>query len=79
VAAEVRRARVCGFNLIRGVAGREMAMEEFEGVLLNVNGTLVDSNEAHAHSWLTAFSKHEIDSPSARIRHALSFVRGQGA
>ena len=33
-------------------------MQPFEGVLLDVDGTLVDSNDAHAEAWVRAFSDH---------------------
>jgi len=31
------------------------------GVILDVDGTLVDSNDAHAHSWVDAFREHGHD------------------
>lgn len=33
-------------------------MLPFEGVLLDVDGTLIDSNDAHAAAWLRAFDAH---------------------
>ncbi|HSK10610.1 MAG TPA: HAD family hydrolase [Vicinamibacterales bacterium] len=38
------------------------------GVILDVDGTLVDSNDAHARAWETAFRDHGYDIPFARIR-----------
>lgn len=34
-------------------------MRRFRGVLLDVDGTLVDSAEAHAHAWKQAFEEHD--------------------
>lgn len=31
-------------------------MRKIEGLLLDVDGTLVDSNDAHAHAWMDSFS-----------------------
>jgi HAD superfamily hydrolase (TIGR01549 family) len=36
-------------------------MGSVRGVLLDVDGTLVDSNDAHAHAWVKAFAEHGID------------------
>src|SRR5262245_1700932 len=33
-------------------------MRRYAGVLLDVDGTLVDSNDAHAHAWLDVFAAH---------------------
>ncbi len=43
-------------------------MRRYQGVLLDVDGTLVDSNDAHAHAWVEALAKHgyEISVPRAR-------------
>ena len=38
----------------------------YHGVLLDVDGTLVDSNDAHAHSWVETFEAHG---------HAVAFPR----
>jgi HAD superfamily hydrolase (TIGR01509 family) len=35
-------------------------MKRFRGVLLDVDGTLVDSNEAHARSWVAALAEEGI-------------------
>jgi HAD superfamily hydrolase (TIGR01509 family) len=40
----------------------------FSAVLLDVDGTLVDSNDAHAHAWVEALAKHG---------HEVSFVRAR--
>nr|WP_303652532.1 HAD family hydrolase [Paludisphaera mucosa] len=36
-------------------------MQPFQGVLLDVDGTLVDSNDAHADAWVHAFREHGFD------------------
>ena len=38
------------------------------GVLLDVDGTLVLSNDAHAQSWVEAFAEHGHDIPYERVR-----------
>lgn len=38
------------------------------GVLLDVDGTLVDSNDAHARAWAQAFREHGYDIPYDHIR-----------
>lgn len=35
-------------------------MKSLRGVLLDVDGTLVDSNDAHAHAWVKAFGEHGL-------------------
>lgn len=39
-----------------------------EGVILDVDGTLVLSNDAHALAWIAAFSEHGYDVPFERVR-----------
>lgn len=36
-------------------------MRRYAGVLLDVDGTLVDSNDAHAHAWVEVLAMHDID------------------
>ena len=40
-------------------------------VILDVDGTLVDSNDAHAHAWVEAFAEHGITVPFERVRRAI--------
>jgi HAD superfamily hydrolase (TIGR01509 family) len=35
-------------------------MGRFRGVILDVDGTLVDSNDAHAHAWVAAFAERGL-------------------
>jgi HAD superfamily hydrolase (TIGR01509 family) len=40
----------------------------FSAVLLDVDGTLVDSNDAHAHAWVEALAKHGHEVSFTRVR-----------
>lgn len=40
-------------------------------VLLDVDGTLVDSNYHHVVAWRNAFAQHEVDVPAARIHRCV--------
>jgi HAD superfamily hydrolase (TIGR01509 family) len=37
-------------------------------VLFDVDGTLIDSNGAHAETWLQALREHDVDAQMARVR-----------
>jgi phosphoglycolate phosphatase-like HAD superfamily hydrolase len=39
--------------------------------ILDVDGTLVDSNDAHAQAWVDAFNEAGIDASSDRVRRAI--------
>ncbi len=41
------------------------------GVLLDLDGTLIDSNDAHAHTWVTALAASGFDIPFARVRRLI--------
>lgn len=41
------------------------------GVILDVDGTLVDSNDAHARSWVKALHEHGIDVPFDKVRRLI--------
>lgn len=43
-------------------------MARFRGVLLDVDGTLVDSNDAHAHAWCEALAKFDHEVAFSRLR-----------
>jgi HAD superfamily hydrolase (TIGR01509 family) len=45
-----------------------MPVSALRGVLLDVDGTLLDSNDAHARSWEETFRAHGFDIPYDRIR-----------
>src|SRR5687768_8195807 len=40
-------------------------------VLFDVDGTLVDSNDAHARAWVAAFAEHGIDIDFAHTRRCI--------
>lgn len=39
--------------------------------LLDIDGTLVDSNDAHAQAWVAAFAEHGVCVPLAQVRTAI--------
>lgn len=43
-------------------------MRRFAAVLLDVDGTLVDSNDAHAHAWVEALAANDIEVAYPRVR-----------
>ena len=40
-------------------------------VLFDVDGTLVDSNDAHAHAWVLAFAEHRVEVDFAEVRRRI--------
>jgi HAD superfamily hydrolase (TIGR01509 family) len=38
------------------------------GLLLDIDGTLLDSNDAHAESWVEIFRRHGLEIPFERVR-----------
>jgi beta-phosphoglucomutase-like phosphatase (HAD superfamily) len=48
-----------------------MTMRRFRAVLLDIDGTLVDSNDAHALAWHDAFAEHDLAIAPARIRRLI--------
>jgi HAD superfamily hydrolase (TIGR01509 family) len=45
-----------------------MATPRVKGVILDIDGTLIDSNDAHAKAWVDAFREFDYDVPYARAR-----------
>ena len=45
-----------------------MATSPLKGVLLDIDGTLLDSNDAHAAAFTRAFAEHGIDIPFDHVR-----------
>jgi HAD superfamily hydrolase (TIGR01509 family) len=43
-------------------------LKQIRGVLLDVDGTLVDSNDAHAHAWVEALAEHGINVEFEKVR-----------
>jgi HAD superfamily hydrolase (TIGR01549 family) len=46
-------------------------MAAFDTFLLDVDGTLVDSNDAHAHAWAETLARHGFDLPFLRVRRMI--------
>jgi HAD superfamily hydrolase (TIGR01509 family) len=55
-------------NGAAGTAGPAVARLAFDAVLLDVDGTLIDSNAAHAQAWSEALREHGIDAGPEVIR-----------
>lgn len=43
-------------------------MIKIRGVLVDVDGTLVDTNDAHARAWVEAFAEEGLDVPFEKVR-----------
>jgi HAD superfamily hydrolase (TIGR01509 family) len=41
---------------------------EITTALVDIDGTLLDSNDAHAHAWVEALAEHGFTTPYARVR-----------
>ncbi len=39
-----------------------------QAAILDLDGTLIDSNDAHAHAWVTSLARHGFDLPFKRVR-----------
>ncbi len=46
-------------------------MQRPTGVLLDVDGTLVDSNDSHAHAWLAALAEAGVSADFATVRRLI--------
>ena len=46
-------------------------MTHIHGVIFDVDGTLVDSNDAHARAWVDAFAEHGITVAYDQVRRAI--------
>ena len=46
-------------------------MTTIRGVILDVDGTLVDSNDAHAHAWVDALAEHGYQVPFEKVRRLI--------
>jgi HAD superfamily hydrolase (TIGR01509 family) len=49
----------------------ESSPRPLRGVLLDVDGTLLDSNDAHAQSWVDALAEHGIARPFEQLRRLI--------
>jgi HAD superfamily hydrolase (TIGR01509 family) len=48
-----------------------MTSQTLTAVLFDVDGTLVDSNDAHAHAWVASFAEHGITIDFADVRRCI--------
>ena len=48
-----------------------MRSDTLTAVLFDVDGTLVDSNDAHAHAWVASFAEHGIAIDFATVRRCI--------
>jgi HAD superfamily hydrolase (TIGR01509 family) len=46
-------------------------MPPIQGAILDVDGTLVESNDAHAHAWVDALAEHGLKVPFERVRRLI--------
>ena len=49
----------------------ERGRSDVTTVLLDVDGTLVDSNDAHARAWVRAFAEEGVDAPFEAVRRLI--------
>jgi HAD superfamily hydrolase (TIGR01509 family) len=46
-------------------------MAQLKGVLLDVDGTLIDSNDAHAQAWVRALAEYGFEIPFEKVRRLI--------
>lgn len=46
-------------------------MKAIQGVILDVDGTLVDSNDLHTHAWVEAFAESGVEVAFDKVRRAI--------
>ena len=46
-------------------------MPQVRGVILDIDGTLVDSNDAHARAWVAALAQHGLEVPYEQVRRLI--------
>lgn len=46
-------------------------MSQYRGVILDIDGTLIDSNDAHTWAWQKSLAQHGHDVPFDQIRHLI--------
>jgi phosphoglycolate phosphatase-like HAD superfamily hydrolase len=46
-------------------------MRRYAAVLLDIDGTLVDSNDEHAEAWVETFDRHGVEVTFARVRRMI--------
>ena len=48
-----------------------MAQSKFKGVLFDIDGTLIDSNDAHAHAWVEALTEKGYETSFEKVRELI--------
>jgi HAD superfamily hydrolase (TIGR01509 family) len=66
-AAQVPDDRVSSSRWVPGIS----AHGPIRAVLLDIDGTLVDSNDAHARAWVRAFEEHGVEVDPVVVRRAI--------
>src|SRR4051812_36314159 len=63
-----RLSRLCAFRWAPSC--NRIRVMRYTAVLLDIDGTIIDSNDAHAHAWVKAFERHgyTVDYPAVRSR-----------
>jgi HAD superfamily hydrolase (TIGR01509 family) len=46
-------------------------LSKIRGIILDIDGTLVDSNDAHARAWVEALAEHGVDVSFAEVRRLI--------
>lgn len=57
--------------LVAAGALRKADTVAIQAVLLDLDGTLIDSNDAHAKAWVSALSEYDIVAPFGRVRRLI--------
>ncbi|MFD1730974.1 HAD family hydrolase [Deinococcus malanensis] len=54
-------------------------MTPYRGVIFDIDGTLVDSNDGHARAWVRAFADAGFEVPFEQVRPLIGMGRSAGA
>src|ERR1051325_9836922 len=46
-------------------------LSKIRGIILDIDGTLVDSNDAHARAWVEALAEHGVNVPFEEVRRLI--------
>src|SRR4051794_19604028 len=52
-------------------AGRDVVMSSIRGVLLDIDGTLIASNDAHAQAWLDTLAERGLHASFDEVRRRI--------
>jgi len=65
------------YNVRRTFGGRPAPEASIGAVILDIDGTLIDSNDAHARAWVSALAEHGFVLPYERVRSQIGVERGR--